>query len=172
MKSLFILLCNFMLVACQTSDKEDLQQFVLQATLKASIEDIGIKVVQSNEPLAFTQQQGRAPFLKAPQNMFFEQVDVVKSCLQPVFNRPKEALELFSLKQLNMRGNLQLDRQHWAIIEDPDGFFHRVKVGGYLGLEYGKVFAITDTHITLFELISDQKGCWQKRMVEINLLLK
>jgi type IV pilus assembly protein PilP len=48
-----------------------------------------------------------------------------------------------------------------------DNLLHQVRVGGYLG--QGKVTKITETEITLREIVQDAVGEWIERVATIQL---
>lgn len=43
------------------------------------------------------------------------------------------------------------------------GLLYQVKVGNYLGQNYGRILAITDTGMTLREIVQDAAGEWIER---------
>lgn len=85
----------------------------------------------------------------------------------PDLNRPRELLEKFGLESLTMVGYLEQDKISYALVKDPEGSVHRVKVGNHLGSNFGKITAITKNGIELTENIADNTGVWSTR--EANL---
>ncbi|MFN9973738.1 MAG: pilus assembly protein PilP, partial [Phycisphaerae bacterium] len=82
----------------------------------------------------------------------------VKGGLQPDFNRPREALEAFPLENLKMVGTLQQKGQTFALVRSPDSALFRVKSGNYMGQNFGRIVAITETEIKLKEIVQDSGG--------------
>ena len=89
---------------------------------------------------------------------------------QPDLDRHKEALEEFPLDGLKMVGFLSQGHVGHAIIRSPDGKMHRVKLGNYLGQNFGIITGITDTQIDLKELMQDASGDWTERKSALQLL--
>ncbi|RZU47468.1 type IV pilus assembly protein PilP [Fluviicoccus keumensis] len=82
----------------------------------------------------------------------------------PDFSRPQEYLEKFSLEALRMRGTLQKPGGVlYALVEDSDGGVQRVKVGNYMGKNHGKIVDITQSQISLVEIVPDGRDGWVER---------
>jgi type IV pilus assembly protein PilP len=56
---------------------------------------------------------------------------------QPDMTRPKQELEEFPLESMKMVGYLRKNNIGNAIIRSTDGKLHRVKVGNYMGMNFG-----------------------------------
>ena len=90
---------------------------------------------------------------------------------QPDLNRRKEALEAFPLESLQMVGTLEQKRVNYALIKTPDKNLYRVKVGNYVGQNFGVISAISDSAVTLKEVIQDSSsGSWTERTSSLQLL--
>lgn len=76
---------------------------------------------------------------------------------RPDLSRPKEVLEAFSIENLRMVGAMQQKGVSYAIIK-ADSALHRVKVGNYIGQNYGKITKITETEVMVQEMIEDGSG--------------
>ena len=88
--------------------------------------------------------------------------------LKPDLNRPKEPLEAFPLESLKMVGVLQQSKQTFALVK-ADASLYRVKVGNYLGQNFGLVTTISENQIQLRELIQDASGDWAERQSALQL---
>lgn len=89
---------------------------------------------------------------------------------QPDLDRPKEALEEFPLESLKMVGYLYRNKIGYAVIRAADGKLHRVKAGNYVGPNFGLIEEVTDTGITIKEMVQDSSGDWTERMSSLQLL--
>jgi type IV pilus assembly protein PilP len=85
-------------------------------------------------------------------------------------NRRKEPLEAYPLESLKMVGTLERGKQRWALIKTPDGNLYRVRQANYMGQNFGVIAMITDSSITLKELIQDTTGSWSERTSNLQLL--
>lgn len=114
------------------------------------------------------------PIFKYPENdnrrSPYKPVDLKKRSDQfaPDKNRKKQVLEVFPLDALKFVGTLQEGSVIWALIKQPDGQITRVRIGDYMGLNYGRIIAIQADVIKLEETIKDS-GTWEKRVTTLNL---
>lgn len=83
--------------------------------------------------------------------------------MQPDFNRPKEPLESFSLETLKMVGMLSRQGVIHAVIKTPDNAIYHVRKGNYAGQNFGLITQITDSEVTLREIVQDSAGDWSER---------
>ena len=66
-------------------------------------------------------------------------------------------------------GQLEKDNEQWAIVTSPDSLVHRVKVGNYIGQNFGKITAVTESQLEITELIQDGMGGWIERDAALSL---
>jgi type IV pilus assembly protein PilP len=85
-------------------------------------------------------------------------------------NRNREELEQFELDSLRMVGTIDNENNNWAIVLDPDGVVHRVKVGNYIGANIGKIINIYEDRIDLREIVQDSGGRWEERESALALI--
>ena len=89
---------------------------------------------------------------------------------RPDADRPREPLESFPLDALDMVGTLGLTTDMTALVKDPDGVIHRVRVENYMGQNYGRIIGIYEDRIELVELIPNAGGDgWVERPAAIAL---
>ena len=83
--------------------------------------------------------------------------------MQPDLNRPKEPLESFSLETLKMVGMLSKEGIIHAVIKTPNNAIYHVKKGNYAGQNFGLITQISNTEVTLREIVQDSAGDWSER---------
>ena len=83
--------------------------------------------------------------------------------------RNREELERYELDSLRMVGTLENQTDLWAIVADSGGTVHRVKVGNYVGRNYGKILSISEERIALREIIQDGQGQYSEREAKLAL---
>jgi len=81
----------------------------------------------------------------------------------------KEELERFPIDALRMVGVMENEEEMWGIIRDPEGSVHRVRVGNYLGMNYGKILSIAEEGIEVREIVKNAQGKWEERSTELAL---
>jgi type IV pilus assembly protein PilP len=84
--------------------------------------------------------------------------------IQPDLNRPKEPLEAFSLETLKMVGMMSKKGTIHAVIKTPDNAVYHVRKGNYVGQNFGLITQISETELTLREIIQDSAGDWSDRI--------
>lgn len=87
----------------------------------------------------------------------------------PDMNRPKEPLEDYPLESLGFVGVVIQKKQTFAIIK-ADEKLYKVRKGNYLGQNFGVVTQITDTELSLKEMVEDSGGDWIERTSTLQLL--
>ena len=88
--------------------------------------------------------------------------------LAPEKARRKEALEDYPLDAIAMVGYLNQKGAPVALVTN-NGLLYQVKVGNYLGQNYGRILAITDTSMTLREIVQDAAGEWIEKETNLQI---
>jgi type IV pilus assembly protein PilP len=88
---------------------------------------------------------------------------------RPDPDRSREYLEGFPLDTLGMVGTLYIGETMYGLVQTSDGLIHRVVPGNYLGQNDGRITDITESEITLVEIISDGIGGYIERDAAISL---
>jgi type IV pilus assembly protein PilP len=83
-------------------------------------------------------------------------------------SRRREPLEAFPLDVMAMVGSLDRDGRRVALVK-VDSLLHQVRVGNYLGQNYGLVTKVAENEITLREIVQDAGGDWIERMTTLQL---
>jgi len=71
-------------------------------------------------------------------------------------------MERYPLEAMRMIGFLKIENQPMAAIF-VDRITKQVKVGDWVGLDFGRVLKVTDQEVELEETIQDSNGDWSKR---------
>lgn len=82
--------------------------------------------------------------------------------------RRKEPLEAFPVDSMALVGSILKAGQPVALVR-VDSLLYQVKLGNYLGQNYGRVTKITETEIVLREIIQDAIGEWIERTSTLQL---
>jgi type IV pilus assembly protein PilP len=88
---------------------------------------------------------------------------------KPDPTRAPEELESYELDSLRMVGTLKVDGAQWGLVLTKDGTIHRVSEGNYMGKNYGRIVAITETEITLIELVQTASGNYIERDASVEM---
>ncbi len=90
------------------------------------------------------------------------------SLLASEMNRRRQPLEAFPLDGMNMVGSVSKQGRMQALLK-VDNLLHQVKLGDYIGQNYGKITKITETEIVLREIAQDAAGEWMERATSLQL---
>lgn len=159
-----------MLAGCGGDDFSDLERYFseVRARPKQPIKPLPeIKVI---EPFLFKPEGLRDPFkpLEQPEQTESSEVSTA-SGIKPDTTRRKEELEAFPLDGLKMVGTINIKSNLWGLVKVSDGTIYRVKVGNYMGKNYGKIIRIVSDRIELMEIIADKPGTWREQPASIPL---
>lgn len=83
-------------------------------------------------------------------------------------NRRREPLEAYPLEALKMVGQMMMNGRPVALIL-ADKTVYQVKIGNYMGQNFGVVTKISEAQVVLKELIEDANGDWVERESTIEL---
>ena len=169
MKAILVVALGALLTACTGEEFGDLKAELKDKTkdLRGRIEPL--PVVKPYEPVPYKVFDQTDPFSSAKIELVTKSASSGGGGLKPDLNRPKEPLEAYPLESLKMVGVLQQKKANFALVKADTGLY-RVKVGNYLGQNFGVIITITDSQIQLRELIQDAVGDWTERQSTLQLL--
>ena len=161
-----------LLGGCGSSEHEELQQWMTeQRNLTRS------KVERLPEPTKFSPQaysqdgsiepfssQKLAQALKRDSN----QMTANAALIAPELARRKEPLEASPLDTAVMVGSLIKSGQPVALVR-VDNLLYQVRVGNYLGQNFGRITKVSETGLTLREIVQDAAGEWIERAATLQL---
>jgi type IV pilus assembly protein PilP len=170
MRKLAIVTVVLFLAACGADEHQD-----LKAQLKAMTKDLRgrippLPVVKPYEPVPYQAFDLPDPFGPAKIQLAVGVTTKGKGGTNaPDTKRPREPLEAYPLESLKMVGTLSQKGVDYALVR-ADNNLYRVKVGNYMGQNFGIITGITDNEIDLKELVQDASGDWTERKVSLQLL--
>jgi type IV pilus assembly protein PilP len=159
------------LSGCFGSEQEDLQRWMIQQRAQVKPTVPPISEPKKFTPQAYTEAASFEPFdmQKLTQALRRDSSQPSTSGLiAPELARRKEALEAFPLDSMKMVGSLDRNGSPVALIS-VDKLLYQVKVGNYLGLNYGKITRINETELDLREIVQDAAGEWIERVATLQL---
>jgi type IV pilus assembly protein PilP len=163
-KLLPILVLGVLLSACGGEEGDDLDQYM---------RDAAKHIKPSVKPLPEVK-----PYVALPYNADGSLVDPFRarkaanktSTIQPNLNRPKEPMEAYPLESLKYVGLLSRKKLTYALLKTPDNNVQQVKVGNYIGQNFGRITQITDSEVLLNEIVQDElSGDWVERVSNLAL---
>jgi type IV pilus assembly protein PilP len=119
------------------------------------------------EPVPYDEADLRSPFMDhIPEE---DESPEGSEDLAPDLTREREPLEAFDRGELELVGTLTVDGEPSALVQAPDGQVHRLRVGNYLGSDFGRIVGITEASIQLVEVVSTGRGGWIERNARMTL---
>ena len=153
-----ILAAAILMAGCADTTHEDLRQWMSEQGKGARGNVEPLPQIRPYEPFASTAFDLPDPF--KPRKV---ETARSQSRLQPDLNRRKEPLEAFALETLTMVGTLQQGKVTQAVIRTTEKDVYRVRVGNYMGQNYGVIVGINENELKLKELVQDSAGDWTER---------
>ena len=157
------------LAGCGNDDFSDLNQYIakIKAAPKGKIKPL--PEVKEIESFIFNPNGLRDPFKAILQP---EQQTAVPELspgggITPDSTRRKEEMEFFALEGMKMVGTVKMKSTLWGLVRTDDGIVHRVRVGNYMGKNYGKITRISVDKIELMEIVPDKPGRWREKQTSL-----
>jgi type IV pilus assembly protein PilP len=157
-----------LLAAC-SADQDELRQWMEQQRrdVKPSIKPL--QPPKKFDPQPYTAAQAVDPFSMQKLTVALKQeARQPNSLLSAELNRRKEPLEAYPLDSMSMVGSVNTQGQPFALLR-VDALLYQVKVGDYLGQNYGRITRIAETEIALREIVQDAAGEWIERPATLQL---
>ncbi|MFP4138212.1 MAG: pilus assembly protein PilP [Halomonas sp.] len=119
------------------------------------------------EPVPYDLADERSPF--TPRLPEAEEQAQGSEELAPDLTREREPLEAFKLSELKLVGTLTEGGEPSALVRAPDGQVHRLRVGNYMGSDFGRIVSITSSTVQLVEVVPTGRGGWLERSKRLEL---
>ena len=160
MKGVLILLgASALLAGCSGGEQDDLHAWMNQQASTMRGAALPTPELKPFPVVPYAGEQGDDPFRTGRME---PERKASASALQPDLERRREPLEAFALESLHMVGVLMQGANTHALVKAGNAL-HQVKVGNYMGQNFGVVTGITENEITLRELVEDVYGDWVER---------
>ena len=156
-----VLILPLLVIACGSGQGDDLDKFMADAGKNMSSSVSPLPEVKPYEPLQYNADNSLSDPFKPRK---------VAGKLAPNLNRSREPLEAYPLESLKYVGSLSRNKLIYALIKTTGNNVQQVRIGHYIGANYGLVTEITDSAVTLKELVLDQSsGDWVEQATSLKL---
>lgn len=175
--TLLVLLLPLLAVmtGCFGSQNDELQQWMVAQKGNTPVKIKPISEPKKFIPQAYTQASAMEPFnnqkLLQALRRDSSQSAANLALISPELARRKDTLESFPLDTVAMVGSLNKNNTLVGLLR-VDKLLYQVRVGNYIGQNYGRVTKITDSEIMLREIAQDAAGEWIERKVNLQLQAK
>jgi type IV pilus assembly protein PilP len=168
----WILLCGLFLTGCFGEEQENLQRWMTEQRNTARPTVVPIPAPKRFSPAPYGQEASVEPFSSQKLTQALKrdstQATANAGLVAPELNRRKEPLEAIPLDTMSMVGSLTPKGKTVALVK-VDSLLYQVKIGNYLGQNYGKVTKVSETEVSLREIVQDAAGEWIERQASLQL---
>jgi type IV pilus assembly protein PilP len=156
------------LAACSSSQEEIQGWMDAERNKQRSLEQ-SIQAPQKFTPETYAGANAVDPFNEQKLTVVLKQnAAQPNSIVASELNRRKEPLEAFPLDSVKLVGSVKRKGVQFGLLK-VDNLLYQVKVGDYLGQNYGKIMKITETDISIREIVQDAVGEWTDRPATLQL---
>lgn len=156
------------LAACGGDEHQDLKQWMADASKDMRGRVQPIPQIKAFPIVSYDAGDLLDPFSAAK---VIPEKRITAGGIQPDFDRPREPLEAYPLESLKMVGVVRKNKTLYGLIQ-VDNMVHQVRNGNHLGQNFGVVSAITESQVTIKELVQDPSGQtadWVERPATLQL---
>ena len=158
-----------MLATGCADEQDELQQWTEQQKREVKPSVLPLNAPKKFNPQPYASMDGVEPFSSQKLTVALKQeARQPNSLVSAEINRRKEPLEAYPLDSMSMVGSVMKQGRQYAFMR-VDNLLHNVKVGDYLGQNYGKITKISETDVSLREIVQDAAGEWIERTSAIQL---
>lgn len=151
-----------LLAGCSGTEHEDLKQWMQEQAKGMKGRVPPLPEIKPFPPVSY---QGIAlvpPFASAK----IVTADAAADKSAPDRGRPRQPLENFPIEDLRVTGIIIDGKTPYALVQTPSPNKPKpVKVGEYMGQNFGRITEITKDGVTVVETVKDTNGAWTDREV-------
>ncbi|MEI8158378.1 MAG: pilus assembly protein PilP [Burkholderiales bacterium] len=171
-KALIVLSLIGILAGCGASSEDDIRQWMVEERNQTRPKVAPIPAPKQFKPEAYTNATAMEPFSNQKLTQALKrdsaQVAANGALVAPELARRKEPMESFPLDSMALVGSITKASQPVALVK-VDNLLYQVKLGSYLGQNFGRVMKISETEVTLREIVQDAVGEWIERVATLQL---
>jgi type IV pilus assembly protein PilP len=169
-QSLALALLSVALLAGCGADLDELQGWMDQQRREAKPNVAPLQAPKKFDPQPYAVADAVEPFSTQKLAVALKRDERATSALLAgELKRRKEPLEAYPLDSMSMVGSVNKLGHPFALLR-VDGLLYQVKVGDYLGQNYGRVLRISESDVVLREVVQDAAGEWIERNSTLQLL--
>ena len=157
-------LTALLLAGCASSEHDDLKEWMREQAkgMKGKVQPL--PEITAFPAVAYEGEKLIPPFAAAK----ILTTDSANDKSAPDRDRARQPLENFALEDLKVMGVMFDGKTRYALIRTPPPNKPKnVRVGEFVGQNFGKITAITDDGLTVLETVKDSNGTWVERETSI-----
>ncbi|MBI3094503.1 MAG: pilus assembly protein PilP [Rhodocyclales bacterium] len=155
--SVLLLLLPLLLLGCAAEEHQDLREWMREEAKGMKGKVTSLPEITAFPVVAYETEALTPPF--SPGKIVTLEAAADKTA--PDRSRPQQPLEIFPLEDLKVVGVIMAGAVPYALIQTPPPNKPKhVRVGEYMGRNFGKITAITRDSVTVLESVKDANGAW------------
>jgi type IV pilus assembly protein PilP len=162
-----------LLSGCGFSDQDQLKSWMTDQRNQVKSRIDRIPEPTKFSPQAYSQESAVEPFSSQKLTQALKrdssQITSNVALITPELARRKEPLEASPLDTVSMVGSLVNKAGQPVALVRVDNLLYQVRVGNYLGQNYGRITKVSETGISLREIVQDAAGEWIERTANLQL---
>jgi type IV pilus assembly protein PilP len=171
LRPLLPIAAGLLLAGCAPSNEAELRQWMNE--VRQQVRPIVQNVPEPKEfiPYSYESRTQVDPFDVQKVMMAVsrqQQVRATASAIRPDLDRRREVLEGYPLDQIKMVGTMRQNNVNVALL-NTGGATHLVRVGNFVGQNFGLVTGISETEVQIKEIVQDAAGEWVERPAKLEL---
>jgi len=152
------------------ADLDELQQWMDQQRREVKPNVAALQAPKKFDPQPYAAADAVEPFSTQKLAVALKRDErATSTLLTGELKRRKEPLEAYPLDSMSMVGSVSKRGLPFALLR-VDGLLYQVKVGDYMGQNYGRVLRISESELVLREVVQDAAGEWIERNSTLQLL--
>ena len=161
-----------LLAGCGDSDVQEVRAWMKQVDAETKVGVPPLAEPKTFIPFAYQQKDVLDPF--NPNKLLAElarqglDAGAGGGGLAPDLKRRKELLENYPLDTMKMVGTMEMNGTMYAVLQIDRNVYKAVK-GQYLGQNHGVITGITDTTVSIREVVQDATGDWAEHLATLEL---
>jgi len=160
------------LTACGAASEDELRQWMAEQKSQTHPKVIPLPEPKQFKPETYRQATEVEPFSNQKLTVALKKASAQEpasgALLAPELARRKEPLEEFPLDAMTMVGSMVRQGKPVALVT-VNKLLYQVHPGGHLGQNYGLITKITETEVSLREIVQDAAGEWIERTASLKL---
>ena len=161
-------LTGALLAGC-TSGSDELQQWMEEQRQQTRPTVKPLTPPKTFQPQPYEAQAVVDPFSTQKLTVALRREAAQPSSLRAAeMKRRREPLEAFPLDSMAMVGSVSREGRPYALLR-VDNLLYQARVGDYMGQNFGRITKISETEITLREVVQDAAGEWIERTSTLQL---
>ncbi len=157
------------LAACSDSGLEEIKSWMAETRRTARIVVVKVAEPKKFTPFLYGGKNSVDPYNPSKLALALAKLKSnTNSVLKPDVDRRKEPLESYPLDTLKRVGTLEKPGAAFALLQADKNIF-QIKVGNYIGQNYGVVTKVSESVVEIKEIVQDAAGDWVERIAKLEL---